>query len=953
VSLRWRDLSWSVKLGVLLGVLAIAPLTVVTLLHALVAREELLAATSAQHLQKARGTAQAIDRYLERILSDVRLLALLPWTAQFLERPGDPGLRSAVELALRQMRETHRFQAILLTDNSGTVRLASDPSLVGRSYVASRSFLQAIAGGDGITMPRWDPQDDQVFLYTSVPVRGPDGRIEGAVLGRLNLARIDEIVAADTGFIGHAEAGVLWDADGIRLSDPASPELRFRPLEPLPADTASRLVAEQRFGPRTGDLLQPPWSVQGLVERSRWLLYDSASDPYLRFAVDGQPMQATLTPLANARWVYGIFSPESAILADLREQTRRNLAVVGLTALFAIFLGFAAARWTTRPLRLVGQAANALAAGDMSRRVGLSQRDEVGQLAAAFDLMAGALAGKEAELRHHAEQLERRVEEQTAALRASAAELRALFAAMRDAIFIFDDEGRCLKVAPTRAASSSRIIAELRDRRLHDVFPAEQASFFLSRINLALDTWQTVHIEYELVVDGTGIWLEAAITPLLERSVVWVARDVTWRRRAEEERRQLLLREQEARRRAEEANRIKDEFLSTLSHELRTPLNAILGWTWLLRSGNLDKEGQERAVGTIERNAKSQSQIIDDLLDVSRIITGKLRLKLRRVELPQVIEAAVDAIRPAAFAKEIRIATSFDPDVLPVPGDPNRLQQVVWNLLANAVKFTPERGRIDIRLERAGGQARIRVSDSGIGIRTDFLDYVFDRFRQADSSTTRIHGGLGLGLAIVRHLVELHGGTVEAESEGEGRGSTFTVTLPMTPLRAPQPAEPVAEHAAGAAAPVEEIEEIEGIEEMEEMEEVQQVRGLQILLVDDERDVREVLPTVFEQLGARVRTAASAREALEDLSREETDVVIADIGMPEMDGYELIRKIRDLEGEVRDVPAIALTAYAADGDRRRALEAGYQLHLAKPVEPHLLVAAVARVAAAPGQKRRM
>jgi PAS domain S-box-containing protein len=930
MSLLWRDLSWSVKLTVLLGFLAIAPLTAVTLLHGLTAREELLEATRTQNLQKARGTAQVIDRYLERILSDVRVLALLPWTSRFLENPEDRELGAAVELALRHMRETHRFDAILLTDNSGTVRLSSDPALAGRSYVAFRSFLQAIAGGSGATMPRWDPQDNEVFLYTSAPVRGPDGRIEGTILGRLTLARIDEIVSADTGFGGHREAGVLWDSDGIRLSDPAQPDLRFRPLEPLPEDTAGRLIAEQRFGPRTRELLTPPWTAPGIIRRSRWLLYDRASDPHLRFDAAGEPIQATLVPLTNARWIYGILSPESAILATLREQSRRNLAVVGLTALLAIVLGLAAARWTTRPLRLVGQTANAIAAGDMSRRVGLRQRDEVGRLADAFDLMADALAGKEAELRQHAGRLERRVEEQTSALRSSAAELRALFAAMRDAIFIFDDEGRCLKVAPTRAASASPIIAELSGRRLHDVFPPEQASLFLSRIHQALETWQTVHLEYDLVVDGSGRWLEAAITPLLERSVVWVARDITWRRRSEEERRDLLLREQEARHRAEEANRIKDEFLSTLSHELRTPLNSILGWTWLLRSGSLDKEGTQRAVTTIERNAKSQSQIIDDLLDVSRIITGKLRLKVRRVDLSQVIEAAVDAVRPAAEAKAIRVGTSFDPEVPPVAGDANRLQQVIWNLLANAVKFTPEGGRIDIGLERTGGQARIRVSDNGIGISPDFLDYVFDRFRQADSSTTRIHGGLGLGLAIVRHLVELHGGTVQAESEGEEKGSTFTVILPIAPLRALRPAEP--------APPAGEDGDGDGTEE------IQDLQGLQILLVDDERDVREMLPGVLEQFGGRVRTAASAREALDDLLREKADVLIADIGMPDLDGYELIRRIRRLESGIRDIPAIALTAYAGDVDRRKALDAGYQIHLAKPVEPYQLAAAVAQVA---------
>jgi PAS domain S-box-containing protein len=437
----------------------------------------------------------------------------------------------------------------------------------------------------------------------------------------------------------------------------------------------------------------------------------------------------------------------------------------------------------------------------MARRVGLAQRDEVGRLATAFDAMAGALAEKEAELRADADRLEHRVAEQTAALRASEAELRALFAAMRDAIFIFDDQGLCLKVAPTRAASASPVVAELRGRRLDEVFPAGQAAYFLSQIRSALSLWQTVHVEYELVVNGAGAWLEAAITPLLERSVVWVARDVTWRKRSEEERRELLQSEQEARLRAEEANRIKDEFLSTVSHELRTPLNAILGWAWLLQRGDLDQGAAERAVAAVERNARAQSQIIDDLLDVSRIITGKLRLKVRRVDLAQVIEAAADALRPALDAKEIRIELALSSEPLPVSGDPNRLQQVVWNLLSNAVKFTPAQGRIEVRLERSGTQAEIRVSDDGMGIRPDFLEHVFERFRQADSSSTRSHGGLGLGLAIVRHLVELHGGTVRAESRGEGMGSTFTVYLPITPLRSlREPAVPA--HEAGAEVPV-------------------------------------------------------------------------------------------------------------------------------------------------------
>jgi PAS domain S-box-containing protein len=455
--------------------------------------------------------------------------------------------------------------------------------------------------------------------------------------------------------------------------------------------------------------------------------------------------------------------------------------------------------WGAKLAVLLGLALSLLAASLPLAR-GLSAALILGgffALAAGFAAAFNDLVRKGAELRGNAERLEQRVAEQTAALRASEAELRALFAAMRDAIFVFDDAGRCLKIAPTRAASSSPLIAELRGRRLTDVFRREQAAYFLAQIRSALDTWQTVHAEYDLVANGSRIRMEASISPLLERSVVWVARDVTWRKRAEEERRELLLREREARRRAEDANRIKDEFLSTLSHELRTPLNAILGWAWLLKSGSLDGDATARAMAAIERNARVQSRIVDDLLDVSRIITGQLRLKVRRLDLAGLIAAAVDALRPAVDAKEIRLELVPAAEPLPVSADPDRLQQVVWNLLSNAVKFTPPGGRIEVRLESAGAQACIRVSDSGIGIRPDFLDYVFDRFRQADGSTTRSHGGLGLGLAIVRHLVELHGGTVQAESAGEGQGATFTVSLPITPLRSlrepPTPAAPAAE----------------------------------------------------------------------------------------------------------------------------------------------------------------
>jgi signal transduction histidine kinase/ActR/RegA family two-component response regulator len=466
-------------------------------------------------------------------------------------------------------------------------------------------------------------------------------------------------------------------------------------------------------------------------------------------------------------------------------------------------------------LRLVGQAAKAIARGDMSRRVRLDQDDEVGRLAAAFDAMADALAAKEMELRSYAGGLEQRVEEQTAALRRSEAELRVLFES-----------------------------------------------------------------------------------------------------------------EQEARRKAEEANRIKDEFLSTVSHELRTPLNAILSWVWLLSNGKLGGDESRRGLATIERNARAQGQIIDDLLDVSRIITGKLLLQVEPLNLIQIIEAALDSVRPAADAKEIRIESRLDPLAALAAGDPNRLQQVVWNLLSNAVKFTPRGGTVEVSLLRGEAHAAIRVRDTGAGISPHFLQHVFDRFRQEDSSTTRTHGGLGLGLAIVRHLVELHGGTVEAESDGEGRGASFTVFLPVAPeLRLD----------AGAAAPERAAAAVSGAGEND-------LRGLRILVVDDEADTREVLPALLESFGAEVRAVASTPEALAALPRFQPDVLVSDIAMPGEDGYALIRRVRALDGKAGDLPAIALTAQAGERDRRRALEAGFQVHLAKPVEPRDLVAAVTSLA---------
>ena len=395
-------------------------------------------------------------------------------------------------------------------------------------------------------------------------------------------------------------------------------------------------------------------------------------------------------------------------------------------------------------------------------------------------------------------------------------------------------------------------------------------------------------------------------------------------RRAKDELKQAILQ-------AEEASRLKDDFLATVSHELRTPLTAVLGWAHLLRSNSLDEAGRARALETIERNALSQRQLIDDLLDVSRIISGKLRLDVRPVEPSASIDAAVEAVRPAAEAKEIGIQKIIDTGVGAVSGDPARLQQVVWNLLSNAIKFTPRGGRVQLRLERVDSHIEISVTDTGQGISGEFLPFVFERFRQADMKTTRAHGGLGLGLAIVHQLVELHGGTVEVDSPGEGQGATFVVKLALLPVYQKPSQEEHAHPAARDTHPPLECPE--------------DLAGVNVLVVDDEADTCEMLRSLLTQCGAGVTTAQSAAEALELLGRVNPDVLISDIGMPEEDGYELMRKVRSLPKERGgSVPAVALTAYARGEDRLRALRAGYQMHVTKPIELAELVAIVAGLA---------
>ncbi|QYX31885.1 hybrid sensor histidine kinase/response regulator [Sphaerospermopsis torques-reginae] len=451
---------------------------------------------------------------------------------------------------------------------------------------------------------------------------------------------------------------------------------------------------------------------------------------------------------------------------------------------------------------------------------------------------------------------------------------------------------------------------------------------------MSSQTEENYEFEYRmLAADGRVVWLYDIVNVVRgkdrPKQLHGFMIDITERKQAEQEREQILAREKAARTEAEAANRIKDEFLATLSHELRTPLNAMLGWTQLLRSRKFDEATTAKALETIDRNSRSLAQLIEDVLDVSRIIRGKLRLNMYPVELVPVVEAAIDTLRPAADAKHICIESEFDPAVGVVIGDANRLQQIVWNLLSNAVKFTPKGGIVQVKIQRIKSRVQIQVSDTGAGIAPEFLPYVFERFYQADSSTTRSHGGLGLGLAIVRHLVELHGGTVSATSPGLEKGATFIVNLPMKAV--------INEDDTPKSQPF--LTNSNSVNYQLSI-----LENVRVLVVDDEADTRNLLTKILGQYGAQVTAVASCEEAMTALSKFHPDILISDIGMPEEDGYTLIRKVRSLpSNEGGKIPAVALTAYARSEDRTQALLAGFQLHIPKPVNAGELAAVVANL----------
>jgi PAS domain S-box-containing protein len=572
------------------------------------------------------------------------------------------------------------------------------------------------------------------------------------------------------------------------------------------------------------------------------------------------------------------------------------------------------------------------------RLSGAALRASLGGAAAALLLIAAAMA-----LLHRMTQAREReraaratAEAVAVATASSEAWLRTTLASIGDAVIATDDRGHVRTMNGVAQRLTGWTEEEGRGRPLDEVFRVvneESGRPVENPITKVLREGQIVGLANHTALldrNGRAIPIDDSAAPIRTpegrlMGVVMVFRDVTERRQAERQQAVAIEREREARREAEAAARSKDEFVATLSHELRTPLNAIFGWVQLLRKGALDDGARVHALEVIERSTRTQTRMVEDLLDVSRMMSGNLRIEPRPVDLAAVVNAAVDAVRPALDAKSLNLVTGLDSEAGPVAGDPERLQQVIWNLLTNAIKFTPRGGRIEVRLERRDSGVQVQVSDSGRGIAPDFVPRVFERFSQAEASSSRSQPGLGIGLALVRHLVELHGGTVQVASDGEGRGATFTVRLPVpATLQGHRAGGPDSHPASPAVDPL------------------RPLSGLHVLAVDDDADARELLRVAFQQAGARVTVADSARAALAALEAVAPSVLVSDIGMPDQNGYELLEQVRAAEHGSR-LPAVALTAYARVEDRDRAIRAGFQLHIAKPIDPAMLVRAVALV----------
>jgi PAS domain S-box-containing protein len=614
-------------------------------------------------------------------------------------------------------------------------------------------------------------------------------------------------------------------------------------------------------------------------------------------------------------WGAIVERPADEVLGTLNVRRERDFAVLLAVATASLAIGGFLSHRLTQPLRTLAFAASELGKGNSQAPLPSSKITELANLSSVFGTMRDRLVRRTHE-RDRAE----------AELRQSEAKFRRLVESNIIGAIVVEIEGPVLEANDEFLQIMGYTRADLVSGKIHwlSIAPPE---YFEGDRRLTQELQETgafTPFEMECIrADGrrVSVLLGAARLEETEDKAIAFVLDLTERKQMEQEREQLLKRECSAREDAESANRIKDEFLAVLSHELRSPLNPILGWAKLLRSRKFDQKTIDKALETIERNALLQTQLIEDLLDVSRILRGKLTLNVQPVNLISAITGALETVSLAAEAKSIHIATQFDNAVSPVAGDLIRLQQVLWNLLSNAVKFTPANGQIEVILAQVDSMAQIQVKDTGKGIAPQFLPYVFEYFRQEDGGTTRSFGGLGLGLAIVRYIVEQHGGSVMAESPGEGLGSTFTVHLPLMSVELTPP-----------------------VRDRPLEEQMENLQGLRVLLVDDEPDLLELAAFTLEEAGSQVTMCATAAEALTALHHTLYDLLVCDIGMPDIDGYMLMRQVRAFPPELGGkILAIALTAYASELDRQQALLAGFHLHLSKPIEPDLFIQAIAQL----------
>jgi PAS domain S-box-containing protein len=737
--------------------------------------------------------------------------------------------------------------------------------------------------------------------FTASPIR-EDGIIVGTIIEVLGTAE-EKQAAAERHQLLRSEQEAREETEVLyRIGQTLSGELDLQKLVQAVTDAATELTGAQ-FGSFFYNLL------------------DEHGASYTLYTLSGVPREAFAGfPMPRATDLFGpTFRGEDTIrIADVRQDARygRNVPHYGMPAGHLPVVSYLAVPVISRS----GEVLGGLFFG----------HPEVGVFTERHERLLAGLAAQTAIAVDNANLFEavRREQEKT---KAAFQQMHNLLESITDAFFALDSEWRFTYLNQQAGPLLQRLPQELLGKNVWEEFPAAVGTIFDKQYRKAMT--EQISVRFEEFYPPLNTWFEVHAYPL-EGGLSVFFHDINERKQFELERTELLNREQQARQEAEAANRTKDEFLATLSHELRTPLTAILGWSRMISDDRLSQEDKARGLEAIQRNAQLQSQLIEDILDVSRIITGKFRLDVQATELATVIESAVESVLPAAQAKEIRLQRVLDSGTSLVSGDPNRLQQVIWNLLTNAIKFTPKGGRVQVRLERINSHVEIVVSDSGEGIKPEVLPYVFDRFHQADSTMTRNYGGLGLGLAIVRHIVELHGGTVEAYSAGIGQGATFTVKLPLMATRSTEPEPATREERVHPTASL-----------GADFECPPELEGLHVLVLDDDEDARHLIQTVLQRCLANVTTASTVADAMEVLQRTRPDVLISDLGMPGEDGYSLIRQVRALSpAQGGQTPAAALTAYARLEDRMRVLRSGFQIHLPKPIEPAELVAVVANLA---------